>query len=186
MNPKVCLALCVIACALGSASPIFGSSVGVLAALTPNSEALALTGLLGTGGGAATAVGSTVFLTASGATVLGGIALLKGLAVASVLSNRAKRQAVAIDETDLAFSAIAASEPAQCYRRLICELATGANPKSDNDIILSLFNKKTSPQSPKFPFAAAAALGKQLKNVQSCEIRYSCPLSGAQIQKLIN
>jgi hypothetical protein len=65
-------------------------------------------------------------------------------------------------------------------------LATGELPQSENDVIVSLFNKPTSADSPKFAFASAAALGKVSKQVQACEVRYSCPLTGAQIQKLFN
>merc|ERR1711981_1448620 len=52
------------------------------------------------------------------------------------------------------------------------------------DVIVSLFNRDTSIESPKFEFVTAAKLGKQVKNVQLCELRYSCPLTGEQIQNL--
>merc|ERR1712083_531851 len=89
-----------------------------------------------------------------------------------------------VDETDSAFAVLAAQEPAQCYRRLICDLATGTLEKSENDVIVSLFNKDVGIESHKFEFATAAKLGKQAKSVQKCELRYNCPLSGEQIQKL--
>ena len=88
------------------------------------------------------------------------------------------------DDSDAAFGVLANTEPAQCYRRLICDLATGAMPKSENDVIVSLFNRDASIESPKFEFVTAAKLGKQVKNVQVCELRYSCPLTGEQIQNL--
>ena len=88
------------------------------------------------------------------------------------------------DDSDAAFGVLANTEPAQCYRRLICDLATGAMPKSENDVIVSLFNRDASIESPKFEFVTAAKLGKQVKNVQLCELRYSCPLTGEQIQNL--
>merc|ERR1712008_655005 len=71
----------------------------------------------------------------------GGLVLLKGLALAAIVASRSRRAAVAVDETDSAFSVLAAQEPAQCYRRLICDLATGSLEKSENDVIVSLFNK---------------------------------------------
>ena len=74
-----------------------------------------------------------------------------------------------------------------CYRRLICDLATGQMPKSENDIIVKLFDGKKAPvTSPKFDFDTAAEVGKALKSVQQCELRYSCPLDGEQISKLIS
>ena len=100
-------------------------------------------------------------------------------------TGRKKRAAVSVDETDAAFSVLTAQEPAQCYHRLICVLATGSFEKSENDVIVSLFNKATSIDSAKFDFANAAKLGKQFKSVRKCELRYSCPLSGEQIQRII-
>jgi len=78
----------------------------------------------------------------------------------------------------------AALEPAQCYRRLVCDLATGSMPKSENLALLNLFNKPASIDSPRFDFNTAAAVGKQARSVSLCEVRYSCPLTGAQIDKL--
>merc|ERR1712203_838994 len=104
---------------------------------------------------------------------------LAGLAIAASRSRRS-----AIEDADSAFAVLAAQEPAQCYRRLICDLATGTLEKSENDFIVSLFNKDVGIESHKFEFATAAKLGKQAKSVQKCELRYNCPLSGEQIQKL--
>merc|ERR1711945_45903 len=70
---------------------------------------------------------------------------------------------------------IAAAEPASCVKQLICDIATGTKP-SENDIILSLFENETPVTSPKFDFAVAASLGKQLKSVEACELRYTCPV----------
>ena len=99
--------------------------------------------------------------------------------------HRQRRAAVSVDVTDAAFSVLAAQEPAQCYRRLICFLATVSFEKSENDVIVSLFNKGTSIDSVTFEFTNAAKLGKQWKSVQKCELRYSCPLSGKQIQHIM-
>merc|ERR1711981_707725 len=150
---------------------------GVAAGLTT----LEITGL---GGGAVLTGGA-----AGTALLTGGVLLLKGLAVAGIAiaaSRRGRREALAVEEQDAAFSVLATNEPAQCYRRLICDLATGAMPKSDNDVILALFKKDTSIESPKFEFATAAKLGKMVKDIQLCEVRYSCPLTGEQINKLLN
>merc|ERR1712004_164589 len=92
--------------------------------------------------------------------------------------NRGKRSA----ENDYAFIALNNAEPAQCYKRLICDLATGAIPDSDN--ILSLFNEDTEVISPKFEYTTAAKLVKAVKNAQVCEVRYSCPLNNQEIAKI--
>merc|ERR1739848_775007 len=56
------------------------------------------------------------------------------------------------------------SEPAQCYKRLICDLSAGAI--QDKDQIVTLFNGDVSPISPKFEFATAARVGKIVKSAQ--------------------
>ena len=131
---------------------------------------------------AATAGTATTISSASAASLglLGGIVLLKGLVLGAAIlsSRRGKRSA----ENDYAFIALNNAEPAQCYKRLICDLATGAIPDSDN--ILSLFNGETEVISPKFEYTTAAKLGKAVKNAQVCEVRYSCPLNNQEIAKL--
>jgi len=135
---------------------------------------------------AAATTGTAVTITSATATslaLLGGVALLKGLAFgALVASRRGKRSAE--DDQDAAFALIASTEPAQCYRRLICDLSAGA--LADKDQITTLFVKEVSPISPKFEFATAARVGQIAKSAQVCELRYSCPLSTQEIQKLFN
>ena len=124
---------------------------------------------------------ATTISSASAASLglLGGVVLLKGLVLgAALLSRRGKRSA----ENDYAFIALNNAEPAQCYKRLICDLATGAIPDSDN--LLSLFNEETEVISPKFEYSTAAKLGKAVKNAQVCEVRYSCPLNNQEIAKI--
>ena len=113
--------------------------------------------------------------------LLGGVAILKGILLARLL--RSKRS-THIDNEDAVFTILAAQEPAQCYRRLICDLSAGAIP--DNDKLVTLFNDEVSPVSAKFEFAAAAKVGKMVKSAHACEVRYACPLSTNEIQKLFN
>jgi len=117
--------------------------------------------------------------------IAGGAITLKALGLLLSSAGRSKRST---DEEDgLTFAFIAQSEPQACYRRLICDLATGQMPKSENDVIVSLFDgKKADVTSAKFDFDTAAEVGKALKNVDACEIRYSCPFKGEQIVKLIS
>ena len=167
---KTAAALALLGCAL-EASAIFAPIV-----LTSGTAATtATTGTITLAGGTGTALA-----------LGGGLLLLKGLAVAglAIAASRSKRSPIEIDNADAAFAVIAANEPAQCYRRLICDLATGEMPKSQNEVILSLFDKEAGIESARFEFETAAKLGKQVKSVQLCEVRYSCPLSGSQIEKL--
>jgi hypothetical protein len=140
-----------------------------------------------------TGTGGTHLILASGAAgtvgavaAVGGAALLlKAAALLALRESRGKRATE--NELDLAFVTIAAAEPQACDRRLICDLATGQVPKSENDVIVKLFDgKKADVTSAKFDFDTAAEVGKALKNVDACEIRYSCPFKGEQIIKLIN
>ena len=138
----------------------------------------------------ANAAASTASTAAAGAfatnfALVGGAVILKGLVVgALILASRNRGKRSTADDNNAVFSILANSEPAQCYRRLICDLAAGAIP--DNDNIVSLFDEDVSIQSPKFEFATAAKVGKLVKKAMICEIRYSCPLSTLEIQKLFN
>ena len=173
MNGFVIASLALIAVAnIAEATFVFGTTAATTGTTT---SVLSLGTATGTAG------------TASALALTGGLVLLKGLALGALLlasRNRSRRSPIQVD--DSAFGILASTEPAQCYRRLICDLATGTMPKSENDVIVSLFNKEAALDSPKFEFATAAKLGKQVKNVQVCEVRYSCPLSGEQIQNLFN
>merc|ERR1712165_74555 len=96
--------------------------------------------------------------------IAGGAITLKALGLLLSSAGRSKRST---DEEDgLTFAFIA---------------------KSENDVIVSLFDgKKADVTSAKFDFDTAAEVGKALKNVDACEIRYSCPFKGEQIVKLIS
>jgi len=112
--------------------------------------------------------------------ILGGVAILKGLLIAQ-LASRSKRSAESNDEA--VFAVLNNAEPAQCYHRLICDLAAGAIP--DNNKILSLFNNEASPATHKFEYVSAAKVGKMVRNAMACEVRYSCPLTTVEIAKVL-
>merc|ERR1712110_1239707 len=86
-----------------------------------------------------TAATASVVTVSSGA-LLGGVPILKGLLIGAAL-KRGKRSVEGND--DEVFLVLNNAEPAQCYRRLICDLGAGAIP--DKDHILSLFNTEVSP-----------------------------------------
>merc|ERR1712088_1299904 len=139
--------------------------------------------LLAVGGASAGTTAAAVIPTLTA--IAGGAITLKALGL--LLSSSARSKRSTDQEDGLTFAFIAQSEPQACYRRLICDLATGEMPKSENDDIVSLFDgNKADVTSAKFDFDTAAEVGKALKNVDACEIRYSCPFKGEQIVKLLN
>ena len=150
----------------------------IVAALALASVADA-TFILATTTGAVTVTSAT----ATSLALLGGVAILKGALLGAVAARRGKRSAVEQEEEGV-YAILAAQEPAQCYRRLICDLSAGAIP--DNDKLITLFNGEVSPVSAKFEFTTAAKVGKMVKSAHACEVRYSCPLSTNEIQKLFN
>jgi hypothetical protein len=194
MNPKVCVTLALTACALNA---VTGELITIAAA--------------GTAVAAGTLLVTPAAATAIGAIIIGGGAILKGLAIAGVAGGlgaaagrgrgfggfggfRGRRQAAeptaqaaaaSVPSDELAFALVATTEPAQCFRRLICNLATGAMKPTELDVIPKfLTRKEIGVESPEFEFSNAAKLGSSLKNVQACEVRYSCPLSSEEIEKL--
>jgi len=158
MNPATVFSAVVAVLSVGSANAIFGADI---ITATGASSGLGTSVILASGPGIPAA-----------AAVVGAGLLLKAGALLVLNQSRTKRSA---EDTDAIFTTIAAAEPASCVKQLICDIATGTKP-SENDIILSLFENETPVTSPKFDFAVAASLGKQLKSVEACELRYTCPV----------
>jgi hypothetical protein len=152
--------------------------VATLVALVALSSVADATIVIGTTAAATTTTLTSASLASLG--ILGGVAILKGILIAG-LAARSKRSAE--NSNDAAFAILTNAEPAQCYRRLICDMAAGAI--ADNDKILRLFNDEVSPVSPKFEYVTAAKVGKIVKNASQCEIRYSCPLNTLEIAKVL-
>merc|ERR1711992_386651 len=145
--------------------------------------------------GVSTVTGSTTLLSASAATGLFavvGIAKAIGIGLlARELTSRSKR-VVSGPSTlgkESSFSIISQLEPAQCYRRLVCDVATGKMPADESDnVILAPFEgasvKDADITSQSFDFLVAAEAGRQLQSVEKCELRYTCPLSSSQLREI--
>ena len=157
--------------------------IGYIVAFIALASVADATFVIGTTAAATTGTAATLSsASAASLGLLGGVAILKGVILALALSRgRGKRSA---EDEEGVYAILAAQEPAQCYRRLICDLSAGAIP--DNNKLTTLFNGDVSPVSAKFEFATAAKVGKIVKSAQLCEVRYSCPLSTNEIQKLFN
>ena len=142
--------------------------------------------LSATAGPSLALAGGSAGVVSTAAVIGGGALLLKAGALAALyLASRQKRSAEENEQKeDFTFSYLAATEVQGCTRRLICDLATGEMGETENDVILTLFGGDVEPASPKFDFNIAAKIGKDLKNVQACELRFACPLTGSQINKL--
>jgi hypothetical protein len=160
MNPAVLISSVVAVLSVGSANALFGADI---VTATGASSGLGTSVILASGAGIPTA-----------AAVVGAGLLLKAGAL-FLINQQSRSKRSTEEDTDAIFTTIAAAEPASCVKQLICDIATGTKP-SENDIILSLFESETPVTSPKFDFAVAATLGKQLKSVEACELRYTCPV----------
>merc|ERR1712025_1071110 len=152
MNAYIISALSLVA--VVGAEPLFFAAPAafVASAIPAGSNAATIAAITAANTAGAEGVAAATAAVA-GANVLGGVVLLKGLAIGALALAAAARSKRAADE---------------------------------NDVILSLFNKDVSIESPKFGFNAAAKLGKKVKSTQVCEVRFSCPLSSSAIQKLFN
>ena len=169
MNPKVCISAILAVCAIGVANAqiatIIGAGIVAKAIWVKGIALAAIAGGIGAG------VGSGAFFGGRG-------------------NGYHKRQAEqeSLPYEDVAFAMLAhqeSAEPEQCFRRLICTLATGTMKPSEFDVIPTFLSKKeVSIESPEFEYTTAAKLGGKSKNVQACELRYSCPLSAKEIRSL--
>merc|ERR1712098_183126 len=134
-------------------------------------------GALGALGLAAAWIGTTI---AGGAAGVAGGAV--GAAIGSVPDGRKRRQ---VDQKELPLEMLVSIEPDDCYKRIICSVATG---KIDNERmrnVLKLFSEDegTMRASLSKKFVEAAHYGENRKNVAKCEHRYQCSLPMEIIQK---
>merc|ERR1719410_3081929 len=144
--------------------------------------------------GVTTQVATTTLLSSTAATGLFAVVgIAKAIGVGLLLreaSGRGKRSAeIGSLSVDSSFSIISQLEPAQCYRRLVCDVATGKLPADESDnVILAPFEgasvKDADITSQSFDFLVAAEAGRQFQSVEKCELRYTCPLSSTQLREI--
>merc|ERR1711894_115115 len=145
--------------------------------------------------GVSTVTGSTTLLSASAATGLFAVVgIAKAIGIGLLLREAARsKRSIESGPTTLgqesSFSIISQLEPAQCYRRLVCDVASGKMPADESDnVILAPFEgasvKDADITSQSFDFLVAAEAGRQLQSVEKCELRYTCPLSSTQLREI--
>lgn len=169
----------------------------LIVALALAAPTLALTPLLLTTTNAAGATTATTTLLSSSAALglfsVVGIAKAVGIGLLLADAARSKRSVEAGPKQlsiESSFTIISQLEPAQCMRRLICDVATGKLPASDSDeVILAPFKgsvAEADAASQQFDYLVAAENGRNFGSVEKCELRYSCPLNAAQLRDIFN
>ena len=143
--------------------------------------------------GVTTQVATTTLLSAPAATGLFAVVgIAKAIGFGLLLreaSGRGKRSAeVGSLSVDSSFSIISQLEPAQCYRRLVCDVATGKLPNDEvNEVILAPLAGKVADANvaaQSFDYLVAAENGRNFGDIAQCELRYHCPLTGDQLREL--
>jgi len=90
-----------------------------------------------------------------------------------------------VNQPELLFHSFEVSDPAHCFRRYICDLATGQlNGKPGHQVINNLFLNFDQTKSATFEYEVAFKFGQKLRSIQECEATYDCPLTGQQLDKL--
>merc|ERR1712166_1106283 len=137
--------------------------------------------ILTTATAAGVTTATTTLLAAPAVTgLLGAAVLVKGIGLGLLLREAGKKKrdvsggpkSLGLESS---FAIISQLEPAQCIRRLICDVASGVLPASESDVA-----------SHSFDYLVAVENGKNFGSVEKCELRYSCPLSAGQLRQIFN
>merc|ERR1712061_878276 len=151
--------------------------------------------VLTTTGAAGATTATTTLLAAPAVTgLLGAAVIIRGIGLGLLLRGDRKKREVAGAKSlgiESSFSIISQLEPAQCIRRLICDVASGKLPADDSDEVILAPFKDTSladgdVASHSFDYLVAVENGKNFGSVEKCELRYSCPLSAGQLREIFN
>lgn len=185
MQAKIAIVIASVCCAMNGADAIFGTL----------SAAAAGTGVAATFTGLGAAAGTTAFLTPAGAIIgakIVGLAALGAIELARAGSrSRGKRAAqhlLSEEEIDAQIAAFAGQEPEHCYRRFICELASGYVQAPTANTMLALFENEVPVESPRFDFRTAAIVGQVAAQKDSplmCQRRFRCVFTGQQIGDML-
>ena len=92
-----------------------------------------------------------------------------------------------IIQPELVFRHLEESDPAHCFRRYMCDLATGKlHENPSHTTIKNLFLKFDHSKSASYEYQVAFKFGKNLKSIEDCEGIYDCELTGQQLDKLFD
>merc|ERR1712129_250406 len=153
--------------------------------------------ILTTATAAGVTTATTTLLAAPAVTgLLGAAVLVKGIGLGLLLREAGKKKrdvsggpkSLGLESS---FAIISQLEPAQCIRRLICDVASGSLPADESDeVILAPFAGTSLADadvaSHSFDYLVAVENGKNFGSVEKCELRYSCPLSAGQLRQIFN
>merc|ERR1712008_445546 len=153
--------------------------------------------ILTTATAAGVTTATTTLLAAPAVTgLLGAAVLVKGIGLGLLLREAGKKKrdvsggpkSLGLESS---FAIISQLEPAQCIRRLICDVASGVLPADESDEVIlapfvgtSLADADVASHS--FDYLVAVENGKNFGSVEKCELRYSCPLSAGQLRQIFN
>jgi len=118
---------------------------------------------------------------------LGALSLLgvakAGLLIGSLARPRSRRAAQE-PASDVLFISILKLEEEKCVRRFVCEVATGHLEAPEYQPAIKALleaNLENEVDSPKFVYSEAVKSGARHTSVETCQAKYSCPKSGAEI-----
>merc|ERR1712029_1253916 len=178
---------------MGPQNKMYKTLILALALAAPAMATLPL--ILTTTNAAGVTTATTTLLAAPAVTgLLVAAVIVKGIGLGLLLSEARGKRDVSGPKSlgrESSFAIISQLEPAQCIRRLICDVATGALPAAESDEVIlapfkgtSLADADVSAHS--FDYLVAQENGKNFKSVEKCELRYSCPLSAGQLREIFN
>merc|ERR1712243_8871 len=184
-SSSICLSL-VLAMVVLSHLPITSSTVAITLGTVMFNAAqvstLAAVGALGALGAVAAGVGTAAAGAAVGA--VGGV--IGGDVVATIAEAAQGRKRREVDQKEITLEMLVSIEPEDCYKRIICSVATGKINNERMRNVLKLFSEEeaTMRASLSKKFVEAAHYGEVRKNVAKCEHRYQCSLPMEIIQQI--
>lgn len=91
------------------------------------------------------------------------------------------------NEIEDGFRQLEETDPAHCFRRYVCDLATDqlAEKNPDHLAILNLVSRSFNNKSATYEYGIAASIGKKFRSIDLCEDLYDCSLSGKALDQVL-
>ncbi len=94
---------------------------------------------------------------------------------------------IEVDESERLFQYFEKTDPAHCYRRYICALASKQlHENPGHTIINNLTSNFKHTKSATFEYDIAAKIGHKFRSIDMCEEIYDCPITSKAMDKLFN